>query len=205
MTLRESPSEPPTDLAGVTFEVQIKTFLQHAWSIATHDLLYKTDDASWSKERIAYQIKAMLEHAEVSILEAERLAACTALATEDRRTATIKIGIALVKSQWAADELPADVRRLAENITGLISALNVQPARLDAILNEGRTQRNGTHPMNLSPYATVVQYLFTAERDKMVSFLSSRDVRNKVLIPSEVELPADIDRAQLRNAVFIAV
>ena len=67
VALADKPSVPPTDLIGIVFEVQIKTFLQHAWSIATHDLLYKTDDANWSKERIAYQIKAMLEHAEVSI------------------------------------------------------------------------------------------------------------------------------------------
>src|ERR1039458_7003995 len=50
--LREGPAIPPTDLAGIAFEVQIKTFLQHAWSIATHDLLYKSDDVNWSKERI---------------------------------------------------------------------------------------------------------------------------------------------------------
>src|SRR5207247_360952 len=64
-----TPASPPTDLVGILFEVQIKTFLQHAWSIATHDLLYKADDANWNKERIAYQIKAMLEHAEISIQE----------------------------------------------------------------------------------------------------------------------------------------
>src|SRR5688572_27425858 len=34
-TLPESPALPPSDLTGIVFEVQIKTFLQHAWSIAT--------------------------------------------------------------------------------------------------------------------------------------------------------------------------
>ena len=59
--------------------MQVKTFLQHAWGIATHDLIYKTDDVSWSRQRIAYQIKAMLEHAEMSIQEAGRLAEAVAL------------------------------------------------------------------------------------------------------------------------------
>src|SRR6185295_542993 len=58
---------PTPTFAGVVFELQIKTFLQHAWSIATHDLIYKTDSISWPKERVAFEIKAMLEHAENAI------------------------------------------------------------------------------------------------------------------------------------------
>jgi hypothetical protein len=192
-----------TEVKAVVFEVQVKTFLQHAWSIATHDLLYKADDANWSKERIAYQIKAMLEHAEISIQEAESLAASAALAKEDRQTAAIKKGIALVKSQWTKDELPEDVRRLANNITTLIEALRLEIGRLEEILNEGKAQRAGIHPANLSPYATVVQYLFSAEKARMVSLLTT-DGRTKILIPEEIELPGDIDRAQLRNAVFVS-
>ncbi len=203
VTLGDDPAVPPTDLAGIVFEVQIKTFLQHAWSIATHELLYKTDDVNWSKERIAYQIKAMLEHAEISIQEAESLAACDALAKEDRRTAVIKKGISLVKSQWGKDELPQDVRRLASNITTLMEALRLEIGRLEEILNDGRAQRAGVHPANLSPYATVVQYLLNAEEEKMVALLQSEKSRMRILIPDEVELPAGLDRRQLRNVVFV--
>jgi hypothetical protein len=200
----DNPALPPTDLVGVLFEVQIKTFLQHAWSIATHDLLYKTDDANWSKERIAYQIKAMLEHAEISIQEAELLAASTSLAKEDRLTTTIKKGIALVKAQWTADELPEDVRRLASNITVLLYGLQINIERLEIILNEGKAQRAGAHPTNLSPYSTVVQYLLGAEQDKMIRLLENPESRTKILIPDEVELPEHMDRGRLRNAIFVA-
>ena len=106
VTVPDGPTTPPTDLSGITFEVQIKTFLQHAWSIATHDLVYKSDDVDWGKQRIAYQVKAMLEHAEVSIQEADKLATSSILAKEDRRTEKIKSGIKLLKSQWDQDELP---------------------------------------------------------------------------------------------------
>ena len=68
----EDPALPPKGLKDIPFEVQVKTFLQHAWSIATHDLIYKTDSVSWPKERIAFQVRAMLEHVEISITEAEQ-------------------------------------------------------------------------------------------------------------------------------------
>jgi ppGpp synthetase/RelA/SpoT-type nucleotidyltranferase len=202
--LREGPSIPATDLSGLVFEVQIKTFLQHAWSIATHDLLYKSDDVNWSKERIAYQIKAMLEHAEISIQEAEGLAGCASLAKEDSITTAIKNGIRLVRTQWVGDELPSDVRRLAINIADLLDALRMKIDRLEQILNDGKAQRAGLHPSNLSPYGTIVQYLFDAEKDKMINFLKNEKVRTRILIPSEIELPADLDRTELKNAVFVS-
>ena len=202
--LPDNPALPPTDLAELLFEVQVKTFLQHAWSIATHDLLYKTDDANWSKERIAYQTKAMLEHAEVSIQESERLAASPVLAKEDARTGHIKAGIVLVKKQWNTDELPADVRRLAQNMLKLVDELHIDLARLEEVLEQGKAARSGTHPANLSPFATIIQYLFVYEKPKLFELLT-KDVRKplRVLIPDEVDIPEDIDRNSLRNAVFV--
>lgn len=205
VSLTDDPSTPPTDLKDLIFEMQIKTFLQHAWSIATHDLLYKTDDANWSKERIAYQTKAMLEHAEISIQEAERLAASPALAKEDARTVEIKAGIALLKQQWEADDLPADVRRLARNVLQLLSGLHIDLVRLRSVLEQGKAARSDMHPANLSPFATIIQYLFAYEKDKL-SELLTRDGRKpfRILIPDEVDIPEDIDRGTLRNAIFVS-
>ena len=203
VSIGDDPAEVREDLVGIVFEVQIKTFLQHAWSIATHDLVYKTDDANWSKERIAYQIKAMLEHAEVSIQEADKLSSSEGLSKIESRTERIRRGIELVREQWEADELPRDLRRLACNIVDILAALGVTIQELRRILDKCKADRGGRHPQNLSPYGTVVQYLLTAERDKMLALLKSAKSRARVLISREIELPRDIDGGKLRNAVFV--
>lgn len=201
VTVPDRPSAPPTDLTGRQFEIQIKTFLQHAWSIATHDLTYKCDDADWSKERIAFQIRAMLEHAEVSIQQAGPLAQSGLIAKEDTRTASAKATVRLIQSQWSTDELPRDVRRLATNINGILEGLRLEWWQLETILERGKAVRSGTHPTNLSPYATVVQYLCDFESAKMLAFLKKPPGR-RVFIPEEVELPAGTDRDELTNAVL---
>jgi len=207
--LSTDPSLPKIDLMDVTFELQIKTFLQHAWSIATHDLIYKSDEVNWGTERIAFQTKAMLEHAEVSIHEAQRLSSCTLLAIQDRPTEQIKAAIVLLKEHWAADDLPDNVRQLSLNLINLLSALNIDLARLSEVLNNEKTAHSGEHPSNLSPFATIIQYLFRLEKGKMEALLkkpynkysSPKPIR--LLIPTEVEIPEDIDRTLLCNAIFI--
>lgn len=200
--LRSGPEVPVSDQQKLVFEVQVKTFLQHAWSIATHDLVYKTDDANWSKERIAFQIKAMLEHAEVSILEAERLAQSTALAKEDRNTTGIREAIQVVKTHWGADQLPLDVRRLAENVRRLAEVLDLDLTRIESVLTTGKAKRAGAHPANLSPYSVLIQYLFDQEPERMLKALSEKDSRRKIFVPDEVELPNGVNRANLVNAIF---
>ncbi|MFT3666322.1 hypothetical protein [Piscinibacter sp.] len=69
----------------------------------------------------------MLEHAEVSIQEAEKLAGSGALAKEDKQTKSLKRAIGLLREQWASDQLPTDVRRLAENLLALTTAPPARP------------------------------------------------------------------------------
>lgn len=199
---KDDPKVRPTGVDGVLFEVQIKTFLQHAWSIATHDLIYKSDSISWAKERIAYQIKAMLEHAEISILEAERLATSQVLNKTSERIANLLKIIELLKGLWSMSDLPKDMVRLASNVMSILESIGLNIDRLREILDEETKIGRGVKTLNLSPYGIIIQSLLNQETKKLLSFLSSESKRFKIFIPQEIDIPAHVNKNSLRNVIF---
>lgn len=194
---------PPTGVDGVLFEVQIKTFLQHAWSIATHDLIYKSDNISWAKERIAYQIKAMLEHAEISIHEAEKLASSAELAKLNKYTDNLLKIIEFIKSSWPQAELPSNVVLLASNTMALMKSIDISLNTLKKILQEETKKGRGTKTLNLSPYGIIIQSLIDRKHEKLFDYLSSSSGAFKILIPKEIVLPENKDKSLFKNAIFV--
>ena len=199
---KDVPSVRPAGLSELLFEAQIKTFLAHAWSIATHDLTYKTNEKSWPKERIAFQIKATLEHAETSIQEAKNLAKSTSLKKTDELSERISTIIKLINELWPAVALPYDKRRLAENIDNLIRSIGVDSQALRQILLKEKDLGRGPKTLNLSPYATIVQSLFNQELEKMANYVTGRNHRFKIYVPRELELPPSMNASQLKNAIL---
>ncbi len=53
--------EPPDALSRQTFEVQVRTAFEHAWSVATHNLVYKGETIDWRRLRLMAQLKAATE------------------------------------------------------------------------------------------------------------------------------------------------
>lgn len=209
---KDDPANRPSGLDGLLFEVQIKTFLGHAWSIATHDLIYKTDEKSWPKERIAFHIKAMLEHAEISIQEAKTLAKSTSMDKTDKLSSCISKIIKLINKLWSPVLLPHDKKRLAENINNLIRNVGIDLKTLQSILIKEEELGKGPKTLNLSPYTTIIQSLFNQEPEKMKRYLTEsdkardkkRDNKFKVYLPKELELPPSINSAHFKNAVMDA-
>lgn len=188
VTRRPSASGKDPTLDGILFEVQIKTILQHAWSVATHDMIYKADTVSWPLERIAYQVKAMLEHAEIAITEAGQLSQASAVAKKDSHTGDILGIIGHIRSVWPTDQLPRDIKRLANNILELLRGCGVSVDKLPEIVR-AEERRTGVLPKDLSPYAFTVQALAHGVLARFQSKLGTRQGGWKIVIHDDMDVP----------------
>jgi ppGpp synthetase/RelA/SpoT-type nucleotidyltranferase len=199
----DPPALKPTLLNGTIFEIQIKTYLQHAWAIATHDLVYKSDSVSWPSKRIAFQIKAMLEHAEVAISAADLLSDSESIRMVDKNTKKISAVISVMKKLWDASQLPGDLTRFAETVNFLISSLDISITRLKEILNTEASAGRGHHLKNLSPYGIVVQSIARVEPEKFWGYVSGVAKEFKVVITKEIDFGNLEVMPNLTNAILI--
>jgi len=195
----DDTAQKPTGLAGVLFEVQVKTFLQHAWGIATHDFVYKSDDVDWASSRIAYQVKAMLENAELSIGEAARLTASSMLKKTDGRSDDLKAMIAQIKGRWPEERLPKDLLRLASTFYQLMEKLNFGFDELWGITDKATAAGHGANTLNLSPYSAVLTALIEEKGAKLFEPLQ-HSRRDFVFVPAEITLP-HVPKSVLRQLI----
>lgn len=185
---RDDPAQPAAPFSGITFEVQVKTFLQHAWGIATHDLVYKSDRYSWPLQRVAYEVKAMLEHAEVSISRAEDLATTSQLNTTSAEFAALQDVVDFLSRHWPPQALPSDRCRLADTISGLLRRLGIALPLLETCLQAETAAGRGAHSLDLSPFGILVQALLN-QRPDVFERLRRKDPTDRfcVFVPREIE------------------
>ena len=55
-------------LRKILFEVQIRSAFEHAWSVTTHALAYKSDEVNWRRLRLVAQLKAAVEQLDGLVL-----------------------------------------------------------------------------------------------------------------------------------------
>ena len=199
---RDNDGTRPADLSdNVLFEIQIKTFLQHAWGIATHDLSYKTDDVRWGKDRLVAHLKASIEYAELAIQETSTLSRSGALSLQHQPTTMIAEVIEILQKHWSRADLPANLRSLAETLRDIIAGLKLSTADLDDLLRERALVSGGQLSLNLSPYATIIEALVFKHEDKIVEYLET--ARNKIVITPEMTLPDGFPPKKVKSKIVL--
>lgn len=190
---RDSDSLPPSGVAQITFEVQIKTYLQHAWSIATHDLTYKAGSVNWAMSRVAFQIRAVLEHVEAAIDQVDGLANSTLIAKSDRATRELIDVLAWLAATWEADFLPPDQLRLARGVVELTQGLKISIQQVQEMVAAETRQGRGAQLLNVSPYGAILQSILLQAPEVIERFVCEFEgSRFKLFVPQEVSLPPSI-------------
>ncbi|MHA7968090.1 hypothetical protein [Rhizobium sp. CAU 1783] len=194
--------EPIND---VLFEIQIKTFLQHAWGIATHDLTYKTDEVSWAKLRVAYQIKAMLEHAELSIEQFSNLAGSDIIAKGHSEYEALDKIISTFTSLWDRSALPKDMQRLAQAVKSAADLLNVGVDSSIGYLRADTEKGQGAKNLDLSPFVVTVSSMLSNHKIDVPAVLTAAKRRrrvSKIMLPRAVQIPSYLE--PLRDKLIVS-
>lgn len=191
--LRGDDSMPPTPVNEIIFEIQVRTFFQHAWSSSTHDLVYKHPKFSWARNRVAAQIKAILENAEIIIDSIDDLEKSQPLLLVGSQEGELNSILDVVLNHWNGGDLPENLKRLVETLSDLCSALTLDADSLNQLLNKGKAELKG-HPDGWSPYQCVVDYASRFEPEKTRRVLRKKSNRPKhFFVTSEV-----LDRLKLK-------
>lgn len=181
-----------SDIHGVVFEIQVKSFLQHAWAIATHDLTYKTDEVNWARFRVASQIRAMLEHAELSIERFDSLASSNIIAKEYQVYVEAHRIISALRKRFNPAALPKDLQRLALAINEALMALGVTADECMECLDKDTAAGRGVKELNLSPYSIVLQSVLAhkeLDARKITTKASKRPKYKPIMLSRAVSIP----------------
>jgi len=190
VTIKQFEYMPENILSEIVFEIQIKTFLQHAWGIATHDLIYKSNTINWGKQRVAYQIKAMLEQAELTISGADGLSKLDEISKSNELTDKLNSIIIFLVDNFPHEFLPKDLIRLAANIDNILIFFKIDLVLLKKILDAETNKNRGVSTLNLSPYSVILQSIINQEQTIFESgFKTNNNKKVKgFFIPREIDL-----------------
>jgi ppGpp synthetase/RelA/SpoT-type nucleotidyltranferase len=122
-------------LFEVPFEVQIRSAFEHAWSVTTHALSYKSSDVSWSKLRLTAQLKSAVEQLDTLVAAFDDATKYIDPSTwpEIRAKADLKdfFDAQLVSGAIPEELAPKDWSRFVDNIFGAVAARRDRPRPAD--------------------------------------------------------------------------
>ncbi|MEU3231369.1 hypothetical protein [Nocardiopsis alba] len=116
----------PEGIERIKFEVQVPTAFEYAWSVVTHDLVYKSDDYDWRKGRLAALLKANVEQIELIISGFQENVSVSPQSPHRESEAKREVATTfkrLIDSGFISEELtPASWSRFADNFYSLVGS-----------------------------------------------------------------------------------
>lgn len=154
----------------IKFEIQIKTAFEHAWSVSTHDLVYKSSEIDWRKLRLAAQIKATVEQLDTLIMAFQEISDFI----EDNDYSEIKIKRQLATeinklfANKIPDELrPKDMSRFCDNLYRLIDNAGKEK-NIKQIIKQIATEIQSTPTNKIPRSISLFQYFLAILIDKKI-------------------------------------
>jgi ppGpp synthetase/RelA/SpoT-type nucleotidyltranferase len=159
----------------ITFEIQVRSAFEHAWSVTTHALTYKGEHVAWNRLRLAAQLKAAVEQLDILVLGFEEASSNIAKSFWPETQAKSDIA-SFFKGKLSAGALPVELgpqdwTRFSDNVYGMIRSsrggqrrppteivATVSTTMSDAIGELGR----GRIPLSISLIQFVFASLFKA-------------------------------------------
>jgi hypothetical protein len=192
------------ELAWELISFNKETFITEPikWAIATHDLIYKSNEINWAKQRVAFQVKAMLENAEISIEKASTLKKIPGIPLTNEKVELQNNAKNFLCAYWSADRLPKDLIRLIDNVIQLLKILDLDLQILEKDLLEEIREGRGNLTLNLSPYLVILQTLINQQTQKVNNHIK-KDNKKKILIPGEVDTTKIVHNINGKNVIRI--
>ena len=69
--LRQTDDKKSSEIFSIKFEIQIRSAFEHAWSVTTHNLAYKSPNIDWKILRLSAQLKSSVEQLDMIALSAK--------------------------------------------------------------------------------------------------------------------------------------
>ncbi|MEB3342164.1 hypothetical protein [Okeania sp.] len=152
----------------IKFEIQIKSAFEHAWSVATHNLIYKSSEIDWRKLRLAAQIKATVEQLDMLILAFEKTSEFIEnndyLEIKNKQFLVAEIN-KLFQTKKIPDELkPKDMSRFCDNLYRLlINVVEEQQIqeKVKAVIQKIQSTKTNQIPLSISLFQYFISILIS--------------------------------------------